>query len=110
MKRKIVFAAVFVYFTILSVINVQDIKTNTKENSFLSTILRTAIADGSENGGGSEMGCYTSTVLDCPTTPLIGGGQRIVCTFTGVYGAPLYCTTTYCGNSNADEQRHCVRG
>ncbi len=61
-----------------------------------------------DTGGGDEVGCYTTTILECPGAWFWSGGQRIVCQFSGEYGAPYFCTETYCGNSNADKRRKCT--
>lgn len=73
---------------------------------------------GSSTEGGSEMGCYTQRSLVCQsggvTVPLAGAvtvnlGERLVCTFTYVYGAPYGCTYTTCADQDKEFRRKCVQ-
>jgi len=44
--------------------------------------------DGSADGNGESIGCYTAMKMDCPGSIIGLGGERIVCLFSGSYGAP----------------------
>lgn len=63
-----------------------------------------------DNTGSSSGGCYATYEIQCPKGPLgVDLGTRLVCSFTGVYGAPYGCTETKCGNHDDDIKRHCVK-
>ncbi len=55
-------------------------------------------------GGGGSMGCYNVYILDCG----LQLGDRLICNFTGSYGAPYQCTEYGCYGSIT--RRQCVQG
>lgn len=101
-----------------------------KESNHYSLGIPVALADtydsedtetstsGGGSGGSTTMGCYTQTTLHCAsggvTVPEVGGitlnlGDRLVCTFTEVYGAPFGCTYTKCEDQDKEYRRKCVQ-
>lgn len=95
----------FIYFAFLAFVNIISLDAQTNSNETPTAVL--TVSPEVSGGEGNAIGCYSTTLLECPSTFFWGGGQRIVCQFSGSYGAPYFCTETYCGNSNADVRRQC---
>lgn len=100
MKRKILIISAFT----LALVLMANISLLSKENNLpLSSLV--VYAESAGSGGG---GCYSLHTINCPELFGIYGGQRIICEFSGVYGAPYYCLETTCSYFSSETQHHCI--
>lgn len=75
----------------------------------MSSLSLSATVTGGETPNLYGGGCYNPITLECSSYGTLGGGQQLVCNFTGVYGPPYNCTDVPCfGGTRTD--RHCVDG